>query len=474
MTLALGTYSTIKNSSWIGAQSGSVASNTFSPAAGDLIVVLVQANLSYQAAWATPTLTDSLGSHLTWTLRATQTDATASIATWVFTAPCPSAQTNMTVTPTIGTTDNSQYVTDITVQAFTFSGADSSSVGTIVKAMTSTQNPAISLTPTTTGSAVILAAVKFVASTTTPTAGTSTYLRGSVAFGSSASGNGWYGTSGGPTLTAGSAVTLNINSAQASPTWQYIAIEILPASGGGGTDAPADVAAATGTAYDSSPSVAASAPTATATGAAPDPTPAIAPSAAVATGTGTGYDAGPSVTANAATATGVGTAYDATVSITVNAELAAAIGTAYDASTSSSSQTNAPAQTATGTGTAPDPSVSVGAPAQTATGVGTAYDATVSISPNAALATATGTAYDPTPALGATPATATAAGAAYAPTTAVDAPAEPAYGTGVAYDAATAPEHGYHDTAVTIRTRPDRWRVRTRPDRWTVRTRRSP
>lgn len=244
MTLAPSTYSTIRNSGWVGNPTGSLASNSFSPAAGDLIVVMVEANLSYQTSWITPTITDSLGSHLTWTLRSTQTDASVSHGVWVFAAPCPSAQTNMTVTVTAGTSDGSQYMTDMTVQAITYSGADASTVGTIVKGSTSTQNPAISVTPTQTGSAILVAACKFASGATVPTAGSNTYLRGTASFGQSASGNGWYGTSGGPTLTSGSAVTVNLSSGQAT-TWQYVAIEILPAGGGGGQQVQPGVAAET-------------------------------------------------------------------------------------------------------------------------------------------------------------------------------------------------------------------------------------
>src|SRR5579862_1622621 len=85
-----------------GGANPALASTSFSPPAGSLIVC-VAASATGGGTQSANTITDSLGTHLNWTSRASALGTDGS-NTWgcasIWVADCPSAQTNMTVTVT--------------------------------------------------------------------------------------------------------------------------------------------------------------------------------------------------------------------------------------------------------------------------------------------------------------------------------------------------------------------------------------
>lgn len=142
-------------SGFLGTQTVSVTSAAFSPGAGTVLVVKVNALESFFSAWTVPTITDSLVGHLTWTLAGTQADATTTVgASWVFWAPCPSAQTNMTVTIGAGV-GAGQYVALMHIEIEIVTGASATNpIINVTKGIHSGSPLSISITPTYTGSAV--------------------------------------------------------------------------------------------------------------------------------------------------------------------------------------------------------------------------------------------------------------------------------------------------------------------------------
>ena len=214
------------------------------------------------------------------------------------------------------------------------------------------------------------------------------------------------------------------------------------------TNAPADVATATGVAYfDSSGgsislNLVADTPI-TATGTAFDATVSTAPhtnaTAGLAAATGAANNTTSKVSPGPTVATATGVANNATVSTAAAtnaaAGIAAATGTAYN---TTSSVSPGPA-VATATGMAFNASVSAGgsasANAGTATGTGTANAPTQIVAPGASVASATGTAQQPTVTIAASPSVATATGAGYSTTSKVSSVLFVAAATGAAFNA---------------------------------------
>ncbi len=178
-------------------------------------------------------------------------------------------------------------------------------------------------------------------------------------------------------------------------------------------------AAGTGTSFGSSLTVAPTAGVAAGTGAALNSGKTVAPVAGLASGTGSAFNATETVAPTAGVAAGTGTAYDSGKTVAPVAGLAAGTGTAYDATATTGSATNAPAELATGTGTAYNASATVAPAAGHAAATGTANNGKATVAPTAGLASGTGTAFDAT-----------------ANTSAVtNAAAELATGTGTAFNA---------------------------------------
>lgn len=236
------TYSTTTpaalQTGFLGTQSSTVVSNTFSPPANSLIVLVVETFQSFNVSWQTPTFTDSLGTHLTWHLAKTQADnAQSAGAAWVAWANCPSAQTNMTVSATIGVIDSGQYVQGAVLEPIVFTGADTiNPLVNISSGVSTSTSASVTMSPIYAGSNLLITAVRTASSVSGNTAGSGCYLKFSNTFGAAYS-LAWFGTSGGPTPTAGVDQTVALNTTDSSNVWQYIAFELAPphAAAGPGT-----------------------------------------------------------------------------------------------------------------------------------------------------------------------------------------------------------------------------------------------
>jgi hypothetical protein len=206
------------------------------------------------------------------------------------------------------------------------------------------------------------------------------------------------------------------------------------------TNASAQVATATGTANNPQSQVAPAAALATAVGIASNPTGQVkpVPTAATATGTANGTVSLISPTSSAATATAVANA--PTPSVAPGVTAVTATGAAFNATVSTGSFVNVNAGTATATGTANGPIPNVGPIAQIAAGSGTANNPAVSVAASPGTAAGTAAGFGPSPNSSAGTQPATGAGSAFNATVQtgsfVNANAQVAAATGVANGAA--------------------------------------
>lgn len=229
----------LATSGYIGVSAGSCTSNSFTPPAGSVITVTSWAMDSYQDDWnvSYPTITDSLASHLTWnevTAAYSNSEATMSQRValwWAYTASAPGS---MTATVSEDLTGG-QYLYAVNVAVKIWGGANISapvSNATVSGVTAAAQSVSQAITPTTEGSALLLAGGLKATATNSTTAGAGCYL----ADNSDATGNNmgggqvWYGTSAGPTLTTGSKETLSIDDSSPAWVWSYIGYEIVPAT----------------------------------------------------------------------------------------------------------------------------------------------------------------------------------------------------------------------------------------------------
>lgn len=230
MTLTYGTVVTTATG-FLGTPATTVTTPAFNVAAGGLIVVVAEAYESFTSTWAAPVFTDSLGTHLTWTLTKAQVDPANFAATWVAWARSPSAQTGMTASVTITLNDSGQYLPSAMASAFTFTGQDTTTpVLNVLSGTSSTGSAAVTMTPVYSGSFLFLAATRVMTggSPTVDTAGTGNYAAVASAFGASY-GVAWAGTSSGPAAaTANVNQTLALSTTDTPAGWQYIAFEIAP------------------------------------------------------------------------------------------------------------------------------------------------------------------------------------------------------------------------------------------------------
>lgn len=216
-------------SGWLGTSSVNVVSNTFSPPAASLIVVALGAQESFTSAWNVPTFTDSLGSHLTWTIARTQADTQQSFgACWVAWAYCASAQTNMTVTATMSIADAGQYIGGALLAPIVFTGADTiAPIVNVVAGVSTSASVSAVVSPIYTGSNLLMVATRTTANATASTAGSGCYLKESYVFGA-AYGVVWLGDNITPTATSGADETLALQTTDSGNVWQYIAFEVAP------------------------------------------------------------------------------------------------------------------------------------------------------------------------------------------------------------------------------------------------------
>jgi hypothetical protein len=274
MTLARDSSSPVSNATDDpGTQTATQVSKTFSPPAGSVIIVNAVALSSGVSDWsATPfAITDSLGSHLSWNLKVDRydnSDSQYSERIAVFWAYCPSAQTNMTVSVTVGTTTG-QYIFGIDCKPDVWTGANTSGpVGAVISGTAASSNTlSEAITPTAAGSALVLYGGPTFDGTANPTAGSGCY---GVNPGSSAVyflGE-WYGTSGGPTLTPNTSPVTMAMTFTGPQTWQYVGYEVLAAAG---AVTAAGTLSVSGTAAGQAPASAAAAVTLAGTAAARAP-----------------------------------------------------------------------------------------------------------------------------------------------------------------------------------------------------------
>lgn len=222
-----------KYTGFIGTATATVVTNTFSPPANSVIVVVIEAIESFTDAWTTPTVTDSLATHLTWSIAASQADTASSFgAVWVAWASCPSAQTNMTVSVGLAV-GAGQYISTALVAPYVVTGAYATApITNIQQGISSTQSASSVLTPIYNDSALFMVATRMATSATTDTAGTGCFAPVAVAAGGGSYGVAYLGTSGVFTNTvASTAATVALNTTDAGNVWQWIAFEVAPPHG---------------------------------------------------------------------------------------------------------------------------------------------------------------------------------------------------------------------------------------------------
>ena len=210
--LAVSTSSpAVSASGWLGRSPESRSSASFSPPAGSVVVVTVLARDAYApAGWTSESLTDSLGTHLSWKLARFQGDTSSMGAVGVWWAYANTAPGTMTVTASLAV-GGGQYVDSIGVAVKVFTGASATApIGAVAAGDYTGQHLSVPLTPSATGSALFLAASdgKY---TGKPVAGSSDYATDSVDSYNTAAAQEWAGTSAGPARTTSTAAqTLSI------------------------------------------------------------------------------------------------------------------------------------------------------------------------------------------------------------------------------------------------------------------------
>jgi hypothetical protein len=228
-------------SGFLGATPESLASNSFSPPAGSVIVVTGYADggggTTNQIASAS--ITDSLGSHLTWTqgvqiLDTANRGAGAGGITvwWAFTSSAPGSMT-ATVTYTATGGQNIQGM-DVAVDVYT-GALTTGPIGATVTSATPTGTPlTVSITPTASGSALLIAAGDE-ASLNTLAASTGCFALATdnAPGGALDTIDAWLGTSSTVFTgsTSGSPTNL-VLTGSAGTNWVYAAYEVLAAAAG--------------------------------------------------------------------------------------------------------------------------------------------------------------------------------------------------------------------------------------------------
>lgn len=435
-------------------------SNSFSPPAGSVIVLVLSATQSFNNAWTTPTITDSLASHLTWTIAASQADVSTGAAqsgVWIAWANCPTAQTGMTVTATYAVAAG-QTITFSSVGVEVFTGADTTApIGATATGVSTTAATAATVTPVGAASALLIAAANSAAASAATSAGTGEYLVEETHVGPSVA-IAWYGTATGPTTT-GSVQTLDLTSSAAAFRTQYVGFEVKAApaptnaaaaasfasgtaydatvsTGSSGTNAAGDLATAAGTGYDAAGAAGALADVSTAAGAALDASTAAAVLADVATSAGAALDASAALAVTTGPTTGTGAGLDATPAAAIPADVATAAGTGYDATASTVTAANAAADVTSATGTGYDASTALTVTGDQATATVTAMDATAAAGLLADVAAGGGSALDAFTVVAVTGDVAGGTGAGFDATSAIAVTGDVATGTGTGYDAA--------------------------------------
>jgi hypothetical protein len=218
---------------FVGTATTTVVTNSFSPPSDSVLVVVIEASESYNETWNIPTVTDSLGSPLTWSIAASQADSTSSFgAVWVAWAACPTAQTNMTVSVGLGV-GAGQYISTAVVAPIVVTGAYATApIANINQGISATQAASFAMSPIYSGSALFMVTTRMTGTATIDTAGTGLHAQVAVAAGAAAYDVAFLGTAGTFTAsTASTPITLALNTADTGNTWQWIAFEVTPPHG---------------------------------------------------------------------------------------------------------------------------------------------------------------------------------------------------------------------------------------------------
>jgi len=387
-----------------------VTSASFTPPSGSLLLIQWCGNST--SLPGTPTITDNLGAHLTYTLQDWQSrndspTKDGQAAQW--TAPVATGAA-MTVTVTNAASSGFR---EAALRITVLTGQDASPVGTHGKGGSASSGAlAQSVTGTANGSQAFGAATDWDA-LGSMTAGTGCALNPAGATGTPG-GAVSYGFVKRSTAdgTNGGSTTLNLTYAGTSTNIAFVYIEIKPAATG--TSANAENAAGTGAADNAAVGLGVPSEGSAGTGAADNPAASLRAGAENATGTGSADDAAvtASGTAGAESATGTGSADNAAAPVSAFDGGAVGTGSAGDAT----SAVQCFAECATATGAADNPSVDAGSnnavPAEVATGTGASDNATTTVTFSAGSAAGTGAAPDPTGAVACGTDVATGSGAA--------------------------------------------------------------
>lgn len=216
----------------------SVASNTFSPPASSVIVLMVVTIGPSNVVSSVSSVTDSLGSHLTWGLISGARCNTNNVGNLggtceVWYASCPSAQTNMTVTPTYTNPAGGGGANEGFILPIVFTGADTTQNGAVATdPQTSAALPSKAVTTTRAGSRVIGCVLNYTNATgaTVGTAQTTT-INGNViqVTNSTDADAAWGQMQNANTTSSGTSVT--INDTAPSVNHNMVVVEILASSG---------------------------------------------------------------------------------------------------------------------------------------------------------------------------------------------------------------------------------------------------
>lgn len=216
----------------------SVASNTFSPPASSVIVLMVVTIGPSNVASSVSSVTDSLGSHLTWALISGARCNTNNVGNLggtceVWYASCPSAQTNMTVTPTYTNPAGGGGANEGFILPIVFTGADTTQNGAVATdPQTSAALPSKAVTTTRAGSRVIGCVLNYT-NATGPTAGTAqtNTINGNsiIATNATDADAAWGQMQNANTTSSGTSVT--INDTAPSVNHNMVVVEILASTG---------------------------------------------------------------------------------------------------------------------------------------------------------------------------------------------------------------------------------------------------
>lgn len=166
----------------------SITSNTFSPPANSVIVVLVSPGGPSGSAQSVSSMTDNLGSHLTWALITgarsnTNSNGQLGGSAEIWYASCPSSQTNMTVTANFAINSGATVSPDSLIQPIVFTGAKTTQNGaTAIDPQTGSTLPSKSVTTTAAGSWVVGVLINYTNATgPTPGSGQTNTINGNSA-----------------------------------------------------------------------------------------------------------------------------------------------------------------------------------------------------------------------------------------------------------------------------------------------------